>query len=89
MMLPCSGCAYREEIPGDAHSRCAYDWRGHARPTGDPHGVRMGWFSFPLNYDPTWGPNECAVRSEQRDDTKVRKFSPFEELISLLGGHRF
>jgi len=22
--------------------------------TGDPHGVRNGWFNWPLNYDPVW-----------------------------------
>lgn len=21
---------------------------------GDPHGIRMGWFSWPFNFDPTW-----------------------------------
>ena len=21
---------------------------------GDPHGVRMGWFNWPWNFDPTW-----------------------------------
>ena len=22
--------------------------------SGDPHGIKMGWFSWPLNFDPTW-----------------------------------
>jgi len=22
--------------------------------TGDPHGIRMGWFNWPYNFDPTW-----------------------------------
>lgn len=21
---------------------------------GEPHGIRNGWFSWPLNFDPTW-----------------------------------
>lgn len=21
---------------------------------GNPHGIRSGWFMWPLNYDPTW-----------------------------------
>ncbi len=21
---------------------------------GDPHGIRMGWFAWPWNYDPVW-----------------------------------
>lgn len=24
------------------------------RVIGDSHGIRMGWFFWPLNYDPTW-----------------------------------
>lgn len=22
--------------------------------TGDPHGIQMGWFMWPANFDPTW-----------------------------------
>jgi hypothetical protein len=22
--------------------------------SGDPHGIRMGWFFWPVNFDPTW-----------------------------------
>lgn len=22
--------------------------------TGNPHGIRHGWFAWPLNFDPTW-----------------------------------
>lgn len=24
------------------------------RVEGDSHAIRMGWFAWPLNYDPTW-----------------------------------
>ena len=22
--------------------------------TGDPHGIKMGWFQWPFNFDPCW-----------------------------------
>lgn len=22
--------------------------------TGDPHGIRQGWFNWPLSFDPVW-----------------------------------
>ncbi len=24
------------------------------RVTGNPHGIRMGWFNHPVNFDPVW-----------------------------------
>ena len=88
-MLPCKGCAYHESIPGDAHSRCAYDWMRQ-----DPEGLvgmfktvsprTAKWFRFPFNYDPTWGPSECAQRSETRDPEKIAKPNPWTDLLSLL-----
>ena len=54
-MLPCHGCAYRENVPGDAHSRCVFAWPSRASmPKGHPHGIRNGWYLFPFNYDPVW-----------------------------------
>jgi len=34
------------------------------------HGVMGGWFSFPLNYDPTWIDGECQ-RHESKDNKNV------------------
>ena len=89
--LPCYGCAYRRAIPGDAHSRCAFDWLQDTETlatiiTGaNAHGKRSGWFSFPFNYDPIWGPNACAQRADTADPEKVAKPNPMAELFSLLG----
>lgn len=85
-MLPCNGCAYRDEVPGSAHSRCVFKWRGgelEAMFASVPaHAAR--WYRFPLNYDPVWGPNECAQRSETRDPEKVAPSNPWTDLLSLL-----
>lgn len=89
-MLPCKGCAYREAIPGDAHSRCVFDWSddkiGLVRLLGTakitPRTVQ--WFRFPFNYDPMWGPDECPQRSDTRDESKVAVKNPLADLLSLL-----
>lgn len=85
-MLPCSGCAYRREIPGDCHSRCAFDWSQlpEAIPRND-HGVKtMRWFRFPFNYDPRWGPDTCEARSEVEDKQKLALANPLADLLSIL-----
>jgi hypothetical protein len=90
-MLPCQGCAYRESIPGDQHSRCVFDWMRQApgdmvkliaRAKLPPRTVR--WFRFPFNYDPVWGPDECPRRSETRDSAMVAPPSPLADILSLL-----
>lgn len=90
--LPCDGCAYRKEIPGDAHSRCVFDWAqapdALVAIIGDSseHGRRRGWFTFPFNYDPIWGPDACPQRADEADAAKVAPANPLADLLSLLGG---
>jgi hypothetical protein len=45
----CYKCKFRRNIPGDCHSGCV----NHvATVTGNPYGIREGWFSWPFNFDP-------------------------------------
>lgn len=86
-MLPCNGCAYRKTIPGNAHIRCTFDWIGASDEIKsqfpEPHSERVRhWFVFPLNYDPTWGPNECPAKSDKAEH--VAPPNPFADLLSLL-----
>ena len=87
-MLPCQGCAYRTPIPGDAHSRCVFDWSqdcfGLSTKFAKVTAGTAQWFRFPFNYDPTWGPDTCEQRSETRDDKKIAPTNPLAELLSLL-----
>lgn len=69
-MGKCYTCKYRGRVPGDAHSRCDYpgnksglldmfmpENKEQARKLNiraNPHGVRMGWFMWPCNFDPRW-----------------------------------
>ena len=94
-MLPCSGCAYRQDIPGDAHDRCVFDWMTHdlmglaaliAEAHITPKTAR--WFRFPFNFDPVWGPDACANRAEVKDAAKTAPAHPLDDLLSLLGGRR-
>ena len=84
-MLPCYQCAYKDDIPGDAHIRCRFAWSTEKRPEGHPHGIKHGWFIFPLNYDPTWGPDTCVAQAKTRDPEKVDKGNPLSDLLSILG----
>lgn len=48
----CYECKYRKELDWSAHSKCS------ANPTpeveANKHGIRNGWFFFPINFDPVW-----------------------------------
>lgn len=78
--LPCDGCAHRRNAPGDMHSRCdAYGGRTASvymmrcigmhpenGPVLNPHGVKMGWCEWPINFDPIWI-ESCQLREEAGD----------------------
>lgn len=90
-MLPCQGCGYRRSIPGDEHSRCAFDWTTHDVPGAallivsaklTPRTAQ--WFRFPFNYDPVWGPDQCPQRADTADPEKTAKPNPLADLLSLL-----
>lgn len=57
LQTDCGGCAHRRSVPGNAHIQCA---RPDPAMRGDPHGVRQGWFFYPLLFDPVWRTTECA-----------------------------
>ena len=66
----CYKCKFRGTIPGDAHSCCNYPGtsadvvdfvlgkNSHIAKKlnirGNAHGVRNGWFMWPVNFDPVW-----------------------------------
>jgi hypothetical protein len=56
-MNECYSCKHRREIPGDAHTRCA---NPDKEMTGNPHGIKSGWFFYPFNFDPTWKEKDCS-----------------------------
>jgi len=47
----CYNCIHRRDLIGDCHSACD---NKNAQVEGNPHGIKNGWFRWPLNFDPTW-----------------------------------
>ena len=56
-MTECCSCKNRRNIPGDCHLSCV---KPDPNMTGNPHGIRNGWFFYPFNFDPTWKEKNCA-----------------------------
>ncbi|PIT96492.1 hypothetical protein COT94_00080 [Candidatus Falkowbacteria bacterium CG10_big_fil_rev_8_21_14_0_10_37_14] len=82
----CYGCAYKQNVPGDAHIACSFNFKKAEKPLpqGDPHGIKNGWYSFPVNYDPNWMMTECQAYAEESDPEMT--IEPFMSLISLMRG---
>jgi hypothetical protein len=60
----CFRCISKRSIPGDAHIQCV---NPDPKMMGDPHGVRCGWFFYPLNFDPVWKAKKCANFQERQE----------------------
>ena len=65
IMRECYDCAHKRDVPGNCHIRCAnpdQEMSGHA------HGIKNGWFFYPLLFDPVWKTKACTnycPKSEQ------------------------
>jgi hypothetical protein len=79
--LDCYKCVHILTIPGDAHSRCN---NFQAKVIGNPHGIKHGWFNWPLNFDPTWLIS-CDGFSDNLEDKKPKQeMNPLMELLAIL-----
>jgi len=78
----CYECAHRREVPGSAHSRC----NNHkAKVTGNAHGIRSGWFKWPLNFDPAWLVSYDGFSTNEKDKTALTvEMDPMTELLGML-----
>jgi hypothetical protein len=77
----CYKCVHRLSVPGDAHSRCN---NISASVSGNPHGIKKGWFIWPLNFDPVWL-ESCDGFSDDPNDKRDRvEYNPLLELFALL-----
>lgn len=77
----CYKCIHRMLVPGSAHSRCN---NMTANVEGDEHGIRKGWFMWPLNYDPTWLVSCDGFSDDPKDKKAEAKLNPLIELMALL-----
>lgn len=61
MMNECYTCKHKENVPGNCHIKCV---KPDANMTGNEHGIKEGWFMYPLLFDPVWKTKECDNYSE-------------------------
>lgn len=57
MKSNCYNCKNKRSVPGNAHIKCV---KPDPNMTGDPHGIKNGWFIYPLLFDPTWMTKDCC-----------------------------
>ncbi len=53
----CYDCAYKRTVPGNAHIECV---KPDPEMTGNPRGIKNGWFIYPILFDPTWKTKMCT-----------------------------
>lgn len=86
----CWDCAYRGPgFPGNAHIGCRFDFNkaNLPQPAGDQHGIRKGWYIFPVNFDPVWMIEKCEGHSTERNSDLIRSSEGgFSDLISMITG---
>ncbi len=56
MTKECYNCIHKGSVPGSAHIKCS---NPDPTMTGDPHGIKSGWFIYPYVFDPTWKTKMC------------------------------
>lgn len=52
----CYTCKHKRSVPGETHIKCE---KPDPDMTGDAYGSRMGWFFYPMLFDPTWMTKKC------------------------------
>jgi len=77
----CYECVHRLEVVGSCHSRCN---NVNAKVEGHEHGIKKGWFIWPLIFDPTWLIS-CDGFSNNPEDKKSRiEHDPLLEISAIL-----
>lgn len=57
----CYNCLFKREVPGNCHIECV---KPDADMTGNPIGVKRGWFLYPFLFDPVWKEKLCSNYEE-------------------------
>lgn len=56
-MCDCYMCKHKRNVPGHCHIECV---NPDPNMTGNAHGVRNGWFIYPMLFDPVWMTKKCS-----------------------------
>jgi len=83
-MPDCYKCTYRGTVPGDCHSCCKYPGTDTSivamfdesnkligkklNIKAQAHGIRMGWFIWPANFDPCWLTNCDGFKAKEEGE---------------------
>ena len=89
----CYKCRFRGNVPRDTHSCCNHTVNGSSfmekvlfmklsarklNIQANPHGVKKGWFFWPLNFDPAWLVN-CdgfeAIKEKEDELSQAKNIS--------------
>jgi len=58
----CYSCKFMREVPGNAHIKCIYP---DPYMIGSDHGIKNGWFFYPILFDPVWKEKLCNNYEEK------------------------
>lgn len=61
----CFECEHKRNVPGNAHIKCV---NPDPEMVGNDHGIRNGWFIYPLLFDPVWMEKKCSNFSLGEDN---------------------
>ena len=53
----CQKCVHKRNVPGNCHIECV---KPDANMRGSLHGIKRGWFMYPILFDPTWKLRKCG-----------------------------
>ncbi len=86
MKANCYQCKYRGSVPGSCHSSCNYPGTDTGilsffdsenlklirklNICANPHGVKSGWFMWPVDFDPIWLTNCDGFIAEEKNEEK-------------------
>ena len=70
IMNECWSCEHKRSVMGNAHIQCV---KPDADMTGNEHGIREGWFMYPILFDPTWKTKLCDNYSENTTSQSCSK----------------
>ncbi|MBC8551707.1 MAG: hypothetical protein H8D23_18830 [Candidatus Brocadiales bacterium] len=59
----CWYCEFKRAVPGNAHISCV---NPDPDMTGNEHGIKHGWFSYPYCFDPVWKTAKCKNFKEKK-----------------------
>lgn len=57
MMTECWDCKSKRNVAGNAHICCVTP---DSHMTANDHGIKNGWFIYPLLFDPIWKTKLCS-----------------------------